>query len=189
MQGWDGYLYGTTTAGGDSNAGVIYKISTTGDLTVVVNFDSRMYLPGYLHGFAQATGVEFNGTAASFHVISDTYMTATVPAGESGFVTVETSLGTLTSNKIFWVTPKLTTFSPPAGGVGTTLTINGSGLIQTEKITVDGVEVQVYTVNSDSELTTTVPPGAQTGNIVVTTPAGTATSSQVFTVASPTARP
>jgi len=295
VQGADGYLYGTTTAGGGSNAGVIYKISTTGDLTVVVNFDSRMYLPGYQayaglvagadgnlygatiwggfngvgtifqlttgggysvlynfdaptgsgayatpmqhssgklfgmtkrggapgngvvyslddglepfaalltnrglvgdsvgilgHGFAQATGVEFNGTPASFHVISDTYMTATVPSGETGFITVETSSGHLTSNKIFWVTPEITGFNPPAGGVGTTLTINGSGLIQTEKITVGGVEVQVYTVKSDSELTTKIPPGAQTGNIVVTTPGGTATSSQVFTVASPTARP
>ena len=30
-------------------------------------------------GFAEATSVTFNGAPASFHVVSDTYMSATIP--------------------------------------------------------------------------------------------------------------
>jgi hypothetical protein len=51
-------------------------------------------------GFTGTTGVSFNGTAATFAVVSDTYLTTMVPSGAtSGFVTVTTPGGTLTSNK------------------------------------------------------------------------------------------
>jgi hypothetical protein len=47
-----------------------------------------------------------NGTAASFTVVSDTYLTAKVPAGATtGFVTVTTPSGTLTSNQVFRFRP------------------------------------------------------------------------------------
>lgn len=57
-------------------------------------------------GFSGATAVLFNGTQASFKVVSDTFLTATVPSGAtSGPVTVTTSGGTLTSNRNFYVLP------------------------------------------------------------------------------------
>jgi len=40
----------------------------------------------------------------------------------------------------------------------------------------------VLTVNSDAQVTATVPAGAKTGKIVVTTAGGTATGSGKFTV-------
>ena len=47
----------------------------------------------------------FNGIAATFTVVSDTYLTATVPEGATtGFVTVKTPDGKLTSNRKFVVT-------------------------------------------------------------------------------------
>ena len=57
-------------------------------------------------GFTGTTAVSFNGTpATSFIVNSDTYLTARVPVGATtGFVTVSTPVGTLTSNKKFVVT-------------------------------------------------------------------------------------
>jgi hypothetical protein len=58
-------------------------------------------------GFTGTMGVSFNGTAASFAVVSDTYVTATVPTGATtGSVTVTTLGGTLTSNVPFRVLPK-----------------------------------------------------------------------------------
>jgi uncharacterized protein (TIGR03437 family) len=53
-----------------------------------------------------ATSVSFNGTAASFSVVSATEITATVPAGATtGNVQVVTPGGTLTSNVAFRVFP------------------------------------------------------------------------------------
>ena len=57
-------------------------------------------------GFAGAYGVALNGTQANFTVISDTLIRATVPEGGStGYVTVTTPSGTLTSNVPFHVIP------------------------------------------------------------------------------------
>jgi hypothetical protein len=52
-----------------------------------------------------STAVSFNGTdATTFTVVSDTYVTAVVPAGATtGNITVTTPGGTLTSNRKFWV--------------------------------------------------------------------------------------
>jgi hypothetical protein len=57
-------------------------------------------------GFTGSTSVSFNGTAAAFHVVSNTYLTALVPNGAtSGFVTVATPGGALESNQVFSVIP------------------------------------------------------------------------------------
>lgn len=50
------------------------------------------------------TSVAFNGVPANFKVVSDTYLTATVPPGATtGYVTVTTPTGALTSNVPFRV--------------------------------------------------------------------------------------
>jgi len=60
-------------------------------------------------GFIGATSVSFNGVAATFTVVSDTFLTASVPiAATTGFVIVTTPSGTLTSNKKFYLLPNST---------------------------------------------------------------------------------
>jgi hypothetical protein len=55
-------------------------------------------------GFTGTTSVSLNGIQANFKVISDTFIRATVPPGATtGFVTVTTPTGTLTSNVPFRV--------------------------------------------------------------------------------------
>lgn len=55
-------------------------------------------------GLTGTTAVSFNGTPASFTVVSDTYLTAIVPVGATtGFITVTTPTCTLKSNRKFWV--------------------------------------------------------------------------------------
>lgn len=57
-------------------------------------------------GLAGTTAVSFNGAAATFTKLSGTYLTATVPSGATtGFITVTTPGGNLTSNQKFWVIP------------------------------------------------------------------------------------
>jgi uncharacterized protein YpuA (DUF1002 family) len=53
-------------------------------------------------GFTGTTAVSFNGLPVTYHVKSDTYMTAVVPSGATtGKVVVTTPGGTLTSNVNF----------------------------------------------------------------------------------------
>ena len=57
-------------------------------------------------GFTGTTAVSFNGTAATFTVVSDTFLKATVPSGATtGYVTVTSPGGALKSNKQFIVKP------------------------------------------------------------------------------------
>jgi hypothetical protein len=115
--------------------------------------------------------------------VSDTYLTATVPAGATtGSVTATTSGGTLTSNKVFRVTPQLRSFTPTNGPVDTPVMITGVSLTQTMKVTFGGVAATQFTVNSDKQVTAYVPTGAKTGKIAITTPGGVAVSSGIFTV-------
>jgi hypothetical protein len=132
---------------------------------------------------AGASSVTFNGAAAVFKVVKSSEITATVPTGAgTGPVTVTTPSGTLASNQQFRVTPKVTSFTPPSGPVGTQVQITGVSLTQTTEVTFGGVAATNFTVNSDTQVTAYVPTGAQTGKIAITTPGGLATSSKVFKV-------
>ena len=62
------------------------------------------------------------------------------------------------------------------------VTITGSGLTGTTKVTFGGVKATSYTVNSGTQITATVPTGAKTGKVAVTTPGGSASSKSTFTV-------
>lgn len=107
LQATDGNFYGSTGSGGAHGAGTIFRISTgLGPfVTFVRSFGTIGQIRGILgQGFTGTTKVSFNGTSAAFTVVSDTYLTATVPAGAtSGDVTVTTPGGTLTSNVPFKV--------------------------------------------------------------------------------------
>ena len=138
---------------------------------------------GFLgQGFTTASSVSFNGIPATFKVVSDTFLTAKVPVGAlTGLVRIVTSEDTLLTSHNFLVLPAITTISPTSGVVGTVVKISGSGLTQATKVTVGG-KAGTFTVHGDSQITATVPAGAKTGKIVVTTPGGTATSATTFTV-------
>jgi uncharacterized repeat protein (TIGR03803 family) len=109
-QGTDGNLYGTTISGGVGNAGTIFRISL--GLAPFVRTVQEAGAAGapviiFGNGLTGATSVTFNGTAATFTVVSDTEITTTVPAGATtGSIQVVTaSSGTLSSNVAFVVLP------------------------------------------------------------------------------------
>jgi hypothetical protein len=78
--------------------------------------------------------------------------------------------------------PTLTALSPTSGGVGTAVTLSGTGLSGATAVRFNGTVQPAFTVVSDSEVTTTVPAGATSGPVQVVTPGGTATSAGSFTV-------
>jgi hypothetical protein len=130
-----------------------------------------------------ATSVKVNGFAAAFHVDSSTQLTATIPANATtGALSVATPGGTATSATSFTVAPRITSFTPAHGEVGASVTINGANFTAVTSVTFKGVSAS-YVVNSAAKITATVPAGATTGKIVVTTTAaGTATSTGNFTI-------
>ena len=114
VQATNGDFYGTTTYGGGYGTtyggyGTVFSLSvglgpfvktlpTSGKVGAAVNI-----LGSDLTG---ATSVSFNGTAATFTVVSRFLITTTVPAGaSSGEVQVVTPSGTLSSNVPFRVLP------------------------------------------------------------------------------------
>jgi uncharacterized protein (TIGR03437 family) len=62
------------------------------------------------------------------------------------------------------------------------VTITGNSFTGATKVTFGGVKATVFSVDSYTQITATVPVGAVTGKIQVTTAGGTATSRTAFTV-------
>src|SRR5439155_11708467 len=78
--------------------------------------------------------------------------------------------------------PSISGFSPTSGPPGTSVSITGSGFTNASAVTFGGMPATSFTVNSDSQITATVPAGASTGPIGVTAPGGSTTSSSSFNV-------
>lgn len=79
--------------------------------------------------------------------------------------------------------PSIGAFSPVSGTVGTGVTVVGANFIGVTSVTFNGVAASFET-HSGGELVATVPTGATSGPITVVTPAGSATSSASFSIAS-----
>jgi hypothetical protein len=82
------------------------------------------------------------------------------------------------------VPPTVDSFNPTSGPEGTIVTIIGTGFTGATAVTFNGTSAS-FTVDSDVQITATVPVGATTGPIAVTTPGGTDASATDFTVSSP----
>ena len=190
IQHTGGDLYGDTDAGGSGNigcitCGVLYSLDMgLGPFVSIVNWSGKVGKTIEIlgQGLTGTTKVSFNGVRATFRVVSDTYLTAVVPAGATtGFISVATPGGNLKSNRKFLVVPSILSFDPTSGPVGTPVTITGASFTGAKRVTFNGVSA-TFTVDSDTQISTTVPTGAQTGKIQVTTQGGQATSATSFTV-------
>ncbi len=187
VQNTDGAFYGATNASipGGGN-GTIYTLDIGAKPFARLSAASGLVgdtVGIFGQGFDSSTVVKFDGVLATGVVLeSATYLTAKVPAGAlTGAVTVTTGATTLTSSQTFLVLPKLNIFTPPQGPVGTSVVIAGVSLKQATKVTFGGVSA-TFTVNSDSQITATVPAGATTGKIAVKTKGGSASSKAKFIV-------
>jgi uncharacterized repeat protein (TIGR03803 family) len=108
MQDTSGVFYGASWTGGPHNDGYLYSFDMgLGPFIAFVKAQGKVGATAQIlgQGFTGTTAVTFNGVPASFSFVSDTYMTAVVPAGATtGPVVATTPTGTLTSNKSFRVT-------------------------------------------------------------------------------------
>src|SRR5579883_773917 len=169
VQATDGKLYGTTSGGGGgqclSGCGTIFRITTAGALTTLHDFD---YADGAVPSAAllQATDGYFYGT--------------TLGGGNGG--NCQYGCGT-----VFRLNVGLAPFvetQPTSGQVGTPVTILGTDLRGATGVTFNGTPAPINS-NTGSAITTTVPAGATTGSVQVTTLSGTLTSNTDFQVTGP----
>jgi uncharacterized repeat protein (TIGR03803 family) len=109
VQETDGKFYGTTLEGGANSDGTVFSISVG-----LGPFVETRPTSGVVGRFVEilgsnltgATSVSFNGTAATFKVVSSTLIATAVPSGAAtGTVRVVTPGGTLSSNLRFRVLP------------------------------------------------------------------------------------
>ena len=157
--GTDGNLYGTAQFAGNPGPGTIFKMTTSGTFTA-------------LYGFGQSDpngnepwGGLLEGTDGNFYGTS-----LFGGSGNSGTI-FKMSAG---------LAPFVTTL-PAAGKVGATVKILGTNLTGATRVTFNGTLAQ-FTVMSASEIMATVPSGATTGKVRVTTPRGMLASAGKFRV-------
>ena len=135
--------------------------------------------------FTGASAVIFNTTnATTFTVASATSITAVVPTGATtGKISITAAGVTAVSSGAFTViaAPAITSFTPPSGSVGTSVTITGANLASATSVKFNGTTA-TPTSDTATTIVVPVPTGATTGTISVTTTGGTATSSTSFTV-------
>jgi uncharacterized repeat protein (TIGR03803 family) len=169
--GSDGNFYGTTHAGGNPKSnqcsdyvcGTIFEITPSQTLTTLYSFCSR-------------TGCTSGGAPVA----------PLMQATNGNFYGATTVGGDLSSGNgtIFRLSTGLSPFVktvPTSGLVGAKVLILGNDLTGATSVAFNGIAA-AFTVASASEIKATVPAGASTGAVQVTTPGGTLTSNASFTV-------
>ncbi len=185
VEATNGTFYGTTAGGG------LYGDDTILSLCMGLGWFTEE-LPDYgkvgdtidILGtdLTGASYVAFDRIAASFTVVSPTLIRATVPPGAgTGYVSVMLPSGKIPSNVKFRVQPQITDFTPTSGLVGTVVTITGVSLTQAKTVGISGKSAS-FTVIDDTTVVATVPTGATTAEIRITTRGGTATAPTDFAV-------
>jgi hypothetical protein len=182
----NGKIYGLTNLGGVHNDGTLYSFANSLKPFVqpVVRKSAKVGVAVGLLGpnLSTATQVLFGTGAGTFTVVGNGYMTAKIVAGATtGAITVKEPTVSLVSPQKFKIVPSITSFAPSDASVGVQVIVTGVSLSQATAVKFAG-KTATFTVNSDTKITTTVPTGAVTGKITVTTPGGTATSLTDFTV-------
>ena len=152
----------------------IFEVTKTGSLVRTIDASGISGMK-FLSGLAMAPAS--NGTGQMNYWIVDRAVDNGSNSRENDGKIFEISVGGSSA-------PTISGFSPPSGPVGTPVTINGTGLTGTTGVSFNGTSVGSgnFAVVSDIQITATVPQGATTGQISVTTPGGTPTSSTDFAV-------
>jgi hypothetical protein len=151
-------------------------------------------------GFISGSVVNLNGTALATMFVSATQLTATVPtsavvAAGTYIITVanpSATQGGTSAAYAFTVTtavPTITSFSPTSGQAGDLVTITGTNFTGATAVTINGAAITGFTIVNATTITFTVPTGASSGAVSVTTAGGTTTSNSTFTVIVPNPAP
>ncbi len=170
VQGSDGSFFGTTQNGGNTacalGCGTIFKITPSGKLTTLYSFCAQS---GCTDGIAGGGG-PLQDTNGKFYGSTDGGGTSDAcPVGCGTIYSLAVGLGPFVETQT------------TSGRVGAAVKILGTNLTGATSVTFNDTSA-VFKVVSSSLITTTVPSGATTGFVTVTTPKGTLKSNTKFRV-------
>lgn len=133
--------------------------------------------------FSNVTNVSFNGiTGRNLGVLADTMLQVDTPTNvTTGPITAMAPAGSYTTSNYFYAPPAITGFSPAAGRAGTNVIVTGKNLLGTSVLQIGSLGVP-FVVNSNTQITVTLPVGALTGQILLVAPGGGAQTSSNFVV-------
>jgi uncharacterized repeat protein (TIGR03803 family) len=153
--GTDGNFYGATLGN------TVFQMTPSGTVTTLYtpcSFNLNFKCPAFPNGLMQATNGTFYGSMGGGGAYE-----------EGAFYSLSMGLGPFVES------------TPTFGKVGHCVDILGTALTGTTSVTFNGVAATLEVV-SDTDIRTTVPSGATSGTIEVTTPSGTLTSNVAFQV-------
>jgi hypothetical protein len=132
------------------------------------------------------TSVTFGGVpAASFTVVNDQMITATVANGATGDIKLSGSNGNISiSGFVYFPAPSITSFTPSTAAAGTVVTINGQNLSTVSAVSFGGTPATYFTVMSNTEVQAIVGSGSS-GNITLSTLGGNALASGFIYIPAP----
>jgi uncharacterized repeat protein (TIGR03803 family) len=158
MQATDGNLYGSAFSGGSYGGGVIFRVALDGTFTVVHSFDGSTGSSPQAAIVQGTNGILYGATTGGGSAAGGVFYSLDV--GMAPFVR----------------------YLPVYGRAGQTVEILGQGFTSDSTVSFNGVPAK-FTVVYPTYLRATVPAGATTGSITVTTPAGVIMQSdRVFVV-------
>jgi uncharacterized repeat protein (TIGR03803 family) len=170
VQATDGNFYGVTLAGGDpscylgfSGCGTIFEITPAGTLTTFHSFDKTDGTYPYAALYQATNGTLYGSTF------------------QGGDVTCSQTTGCGTIFSLGMGLEPFVSFVRAAGTVGQAVGILGQGFTGTTAVSLNGTPA-TFAVKSGTFIEATVPAGATTGYVTVTTPSGTLTSNVPFHV-------
>jgi len=198
VQAANGIFYGTAGEGGATNSGTVFKMTPEGQLTTIHSFCTQTGCPdgGNPVNLLQGPGGNFYGiaTVVAFKItpmgkLTPLYTFDTDPneitLGTDGkFYGNSEYGGTNKDGVVFSLAVGLGPFVetvPTSGNVGTIVNILGTKLTNATSVSFNGTPA-TFTVASGSEITATVPTGATTGKVVVTTPEHKLSTNVVFRI-------
>jgi len=196
MQHTNGCLYGLTAGGGNTGYGggtfgVFYDLcpEAPGPIPILIVEGPIFVPPGVPVEIIGAdwsgiSALTFGGVQAQFQTVSETLLRATVPTDAvDGYVVATFPSGAqVQSAKQMYILPQITNLDPTSGPVGQEVDIVGGGFAGATGVEFGSVKATSFTVLSPNLIQATVPAGAVSREVCVTTPNGTATSTQTFTV-------
>ena len=165
------------------NAGGLNHITITPQSSTIALGDSQTYTVEGFDAYGNSRG-DLTSTT-TFAITPNGSCTANIcTASVSGLHSVRAQKGAATATATLQggaVSPAIASISPTTGKVSGSVVITGSGFIDTTDVAFSSVSA-TFVIDSDTQITATVPNGALTGKISVIGPGGTAVSSATFKV-------